>query len=417
MRKIFRNILVLLIACVLFVYVRDTLNVKAAQKATSAQKKAGEKALKKKLKKLYSQHIKNCENDLRLLYAYKDIDGDGINELFIVEEVAHFPYGDIRVQSLDLYSYKNKKVKCLTKNNNIRFYSHDILELEGYSSIAFYDNCKYIYYDNGTGDDSYDVCWYKFSGNSYKEVLKLVYEEGVGTTFYKGKKEISEKAYNSHANKMNSKECKLSWKVYSESQAGGKLDDYTLQNIFVNYLKTNGYESWFNEHDYYENNMLTEYGDSYYVDIDSDGQNEVIFIYNDLNVDIIVLDYYSGKVHEILKINVTNIGNMPKWDYDYQALYFENWECKEHRTYNEGKNYRTCYTFKNNTVENKWCVVTDWIIGFDFENDEQTITEREENDTYFINDKELTAEEFYKSTPDDIFYQVLGFDYEDYWGY
>lgn len=235
MKKVIAKLALVLVLCASFVSAAST----SALQAKSTQE-AAKSALKKKLKKVYKSYVKNlstywdvyelnCEGyddddvimthdeffaNYPLLYAYKDINGDDIDELLVLEEYPH--YDDAIRGELSIYSYVKGKVKCFT---NVYDYSNkiSISGPEGFENdLIFADDCKYIFVHYAVDSVSYEL--YKLSGKKYKRMAEYFDGEGTSCEIYdkstKGLKDVSESEFEKYVKKALKNTCTVDWEVY-----------------------------------------------------------------------------------------------------------------------------------------------------------------------------------------------------------
>ncbi|MCR5206520.1 MAG: hypothetical protein K6E47_15945 [Lachnospiraceae bacterium] len=232
MKKVITKLILVLVICASFVSLANTDALQA--KSSSTDSNAAQSALKKKLKKLFKSYSKTKKNEwndysqfdfdgkmtkeefnknYNFYYAYKDINGDGIDELLVLEEHLHYG-GNIR-GNLSIYSYLKGKVKCLTKNGDgTKIY---IAGPKGFETqLIFADDCKYIYAEYSV--DAYEGHLFKLSGKKYKEVANYFDGEGVWYSIYdkstKKEKDVSEEEFIKFIEKALKNTCTVDWIEY-----------------------------------------------------------------------------------------------------------------------------------------------------------------------------------------------------------
>lgn len=156
-----------------------------AQAASSKNKKA-HKAYQKQLKKDKKKYRSGKE---KLKYAYKDLNGDGIDELITEPDFGYC--------SQIIYTYKGGKVKKLIEVGQGEF-------------TQYYKKNRVLHYYGSHMSNSHDE-YYKFQNNKYKCVAhkdvefdwNMETEEEIYTTSYyvKGKK-VDKKVYTSYIKKL-----------------------------------------------------------------------------------------------------------------------------------------------------------------------------------------------------------------------
>lgn len=153
--------------------------------AANAKNRKAHKAYLKQIKK----DKKKYRNGGKIKYAYKDLNGDGIDEL-ITEP-------DFGACMQIIYTYRRGKVRKLVEVGQGEF-------------TKYYKKNKVLFYYGGHGDWEWDE-YYKFQNNKYKRVAykevafdyNMETEEEIYTTSYyvKGKK-VDKRVYTSYIKKL-----------------------------------------------------------------------------------------------------------------------------------------------------------------------------------------------------------------------
>lgn len=174
---------------VMLIVIVFALCITAAPIQTQAASSKNKKAHKAYLKQIKKDKKKYRSGKEKLKYAYKDLNGDGIDELITEPEYGYC--------SQIIYTYKGGKVKKLVEVGQGEF-------------MKYYKKNKVLYYYGGHGGSEYDE-YYKLQNNKYKCVAhkdvefdwNMETEEEIYTTSYyvKGKK-VDKKVYTSYIKKL-----------------------------------------------------------------------------------------------------------------------------------------------------------------------------------------------------------------------
>lgn len=154
--------------------------------AASSKNRKAHKAYKRQLKKDKKKYRSGKE---KIKYAYKDLNGDGIDELITEPEYGYC--------SQIIYTYKGGKVKKLVEVGQGEF-------------MKYWRKNKVLYYYGGHGDSEYDE-YYKLQNNKYRRIAykavvfdyNMETDEEIYTTSYyvKGKK-VDKRTYTSYIKKL-----------------------------------------------------------------------------------------------------------------------------------------------------------------------------------------------------------------------
>jgi len=156
MKKLLKKFIVALVLCTVLAASVGFVSADAAVKMTKTEKKAMNKAYKKKLKKLFSSYKKDEYIDsFTLWYSYFDMDGDGIDEM-LVDKAFDSGFDNV-AHVMKFYKYVNGKIIDMTKKISIYATGYDFAN--NYDSLI----------TNFEGD-AYEVNLYKRSGNYYKKI-------------------------------------------------------------------------------------------------------------------------------------------------------------------------------------------------------------------------------------------------------
>ncbi len=173
---------------------------KTTDKVGNAKNKKAHKAYKKRIRK---DQRKYCPNET-LRYAYKDLNGDGIDELIT--------YPGFGACTEILYTYKNGKAKKLISVAQGDF-------------EKYYKKKKVLCYNGGHMDHYYEE-YYKFKGSKLikkaylEESVELVGDEPVASAYYYvNGKSTTEQEYKSYVKQLTKGDkakpfSKLNWKTY-----------------------------------------------------------------------------------------------------------------------------------------------------------------------------------------------------------
>lgn len=171
--------------------------------AAGAKNKKAHKAYQKQLKK---NKKKYCSGKEKLKYAYKDLNGDGVDELITEPGFGYL--------SQIIYTYKGGKVKKAVVVGQGEF-------------TQYYKKNKVLHYYGSHMSNTHDE-YYKFQNNKYKRIAykEIIFdydietEEEIYTTSYyvKGKR-VDKSAYALYIKKLTKGETaksfrKLKWKKY-----------------------------------------------------------------------------------------------------------------------------------------------------------------------------------------------------------
>lgn len=171
--------------------------------AAGAKNKKAHKAYQKQLKK---DKKKYCSGKEKLKYAYKDLNGDGVDELITEPGFGYL--------SQIIYTYKSGKVKKVVEAGQGEF-------------TKYYKKSKVLLYYGGHGDYESDE-YYKFNGNKYKRVAykedifsydNETDEETHTISYYVNGRNVDKSVYVAYVKKLikgdNAKSFrKLKWKKY-----------------------------------------------------------------------------------------------------------------------------------------------------------------------------------------------------------
>ena len=205
MKNVLKKIIVVMFLCLAMAAAAGFVSVDAASKKSTDQNAAAQKAFMKKVKKLYKSYLKNDYYAFDLMYAFKDIDEDKIDELFVAK--AHESGFDSTAYEVKIYKYVNGKIVDMTK------------KIEIYCSEMYTFN-EYKYIGTVFQGDAYEECIYMRKGNYFGKVgYKFDGEETIYQTYDKSKKglkEVSEKEYQKFVKKYLTKGDSdiLPWALY-----------------------------------------------------------------------------------------------------------------------------------------------------------------------------------------------------------
>lgn len=205
MKNVLKKIIVVMFLCVAMVAIVGFVNAEAASKKTTDQNATAQKAFMKKIKKLYKSALKNDYYEFEMMYAFKDIDEDKIDEAFVLK--VHDSGFDSLAYELKIYKYVNGKIVEMTKK----------VELYG-TDMGFFNGYKYIITE--LEGDSYEQAMYMRKGNYFGKVGYCF--EGEETTYQtydksiKGLKEVSSTKYQKFLDKYltENDDADLGWALY-----------------------------------------------------------------------------------------------------------------------------------------------------------------------------------------------------------
>ncbi len=205
MKNVLKKIIVVMFLCVAMVAIVGFVNAEAASKKTKDPNAAAQKAFMKKIKKLYKSALKNDYYEFEMMYAFKDIDDDNIDEMFVVK--AHESGFDSTAYEMKIYKYVKEKVIDMTKKVSI--YCSDLYFFNGYKYIftIFEGDAteQVIYMRKG---NYFGKVGYYFDG---EETIYQIYDKSI-----KGLKEVSESKAQSFSKKIltDMDEIDLNWALY-----------------------------------------------------------------------------------------------------------------------------------------------------------------------------------------------------------